>query len=1364
MAAALANLRVVPNFINNYLPGEGIIRNVAAVIAGGPDTICVSSEVPVDHALGDDVYEQALLSDDVPSSQGTDEGRTTNAFDLIQAINTQIIVHCNVNGAPTDLNIGHFRNIQLLIHSLFSLHNNRGFVGFTPAGLLSEYTTTIYYAATNSSAHYHNIIKIILHVMRTMPVLNIDGIVSAFKLDRGVKSGDTIKLILSLTFGAGVGANVILIPILNIVGFNLSPMNGHEPVTDIDTFIRHYRLADYGLLLLSTIGNFSILELIARIRLYANQEAFGALIEPTDAEKNLMHFFFANIRRDGLIAFIQFIKFAFYDGGPQNKNFAFFLNIFFNFYKVSIMNTASTAKIMYTDFFKTDNNYGSIIRIFNNMMTQNLRPGTRLNEHAIMFLSGSNAARAYKLIEELLNLNLIREGMTDEQLGERWVQIYNTHMTTLSDNDFMFFLLKEDSEQYRLIIRMMLGACLYYLKYILTGDNFTNLEERSISIVGHDHLLAQRLNANVNFLTRCFEQQSPLFGMTIRDFLTHCNIDGFNFYNELNDNVTLAFLDVVPKHNTAELFYISVFSIFEITPTYAENRSISSYLINFFNITLNTAEDGTISYRIDHQQQFDRVVTLAEMTGVLDFLMTQAMAVNCIATPWTLILNILYTIFVTENCVARIVVGKLGNDPKNLEKYFSILNTHLTELQEQYGGNDIMLAAITRIMELQTYIINQSQLCQHDHTDGPYNTLKGLCTVWVQQMFILVLEPATRELFFLSAAYPFTPPRRATRLEKGICYAWSVDANICNRDDFMTGEKRFNPSRIFPIAIPPHPANFQPVYDYTGVRMIERMHHSERSMHRIVPQLQEIISRAINTSMGLNVTPIKPYYVANPRDEHDAPLRFVPVLRTRIIGEGAINEALISHYTYMNNLWKRLTKRSIDLRSMFKSNVKDLKRIVGSKNFTGISLAGAYPVLLLIRELLESNNTDNPGALNEETNSVETLNCRRGLLPLLVPGHDPTLFAQMVVELLYTDYQVRLDANAASLNPVAAAANEIYSTNNILIFLGFLFSIKIKSSASIGPRNMLSLVDSIINFRNMPQAAIDLLEYTGTDNSPVAPEECSLATLSSNLDTEGCATGGVVVGHRGGAPKPAAPKTSSAAKKVAEALTKKSAELVKASPADKASAAQIKPDAIARGVSKLDSKEKKPLPTEKLTKSQQKLQQPTIHTEKKNAAVAPISARNKLLYPLLNPESGPFKIFMDKIKEVFATGIPGIFHANSIPFNPNTCVSGSTRQAAFNYGIFYNNRLYVDLPISVGGSNKKTKTNNKSSKPNNHTRRNKNNRKKNSKTKTKTKAKSSTKYKKVIPYSRSGSQSNRKKSKPKKSQKNVTFKRRRARK
>ena len=969
----------------------------------------------------------------------------------------------------------------------------------------------------------------------------------------------------------------------------------------------------------------------------------------------------------------------------------------------------STAKIMYTDFFSKDNNYGSIIRIFNNMMTQNPLLGTRLNEHAIMFLSGSNAARAYKLIEELLNLNT--SVITDEQLRARREQIYDTHMATLSDNDFMFYLLNEGSDPYRLAIRMMLGACLYYLKHILNPierQKYTKLLEESISIVGHDdHLFAQRLNANSAFLESCFDI-TPLLGTTIYNILGICNIRD-NFYENLSGNVTLAFLDVVFKHNTAESWYISVFSI--------------------FGITLNYAEDGiTIqSYQIQGEAQ-----PVGE--GVFTFLTTQAMAVNCIATPWTLILNILYTIFVTENCVARIVVGKLGNDPKNLEKYFSILNTHLNYLLGQYDSTGGMLAKIRIIGELQTHIIQQSQLCQRpEGGDTPplhdrYENLKGRCTTWVQQMFILALEPATRELFFLSAAYPFTG-RAPTLLEKGICCAWTLNGNICNKVEFLA---QFNTASVDAITA----ANFQPVY--TGGN------DSEQRMHQIVPRLQGIISQAIATSamLGFNVTSISP---------------LVPV------GQEP-QETQVNHYNYMNNLWKHLTKRSIDLRSMFKSNVKDLKRIVGSKNFTAISLAGAYPCLLLIDELLESNNTDNRRALTDEKNNPETLNCRRGLLPLLVPKPEPTLFARMVAWLLHEDYIIYIRnytaaaaanpvAAAAAANPVAAAAaaNEIYSTNNILIFLGFLFSIKIKSSASIGPRNMLSLVDSIINFGNMPMVSrreiTQLLTYTGTKHGPVAAGTCSLAPLSLNTNTDACAAGGVV--HSGGAPKAGTPvKTSSEAKKVAAALTNTPAAPVKGTASDKASAAQIKPSAaIAPGVSKLDSKGKK----------HKAAQEAIVYAEKKGAA-------NKLLYPLLNPELGPFKIFMDKIKEVFTTGIQDIFVANSIPFNPKTCVSGITRQEVFNFDTFYNRDPYAGLPISVGGSNKKTKTNNKLSKPNNHTRRNKNNRKKNSKTKTKTKAKSSPKYKKRIPSSRSGSQSNRKKSKPKKSQKNVTFKRRCARK
>jgi hypothetical protein len=1349
---AAAGPVVVPNFIDNNDPNPTYYIDPGDAIAGDPDTRCVSGEVPVDHALGDDVYAQDLLSDDgVPSSQGTDEGRHFNAFGLIRVIKEEIIIPCHADR-------GHFYTIRMMIRSLFCGNPGNpeilifpkfpGFVGFTPAGgLLSEYTATIYYAVTNSSHHYHDIIKIILHVMHTMQELHVRmqqsfrevNISSAFKLDRGVKSGDTIKLILSLTFGTGVGANVILIPILNIVGFNLSSTSGGILVTSIQTFFTPLLPPNIN----QAVDGYRIFDLIARIRLYANQEAFGALIEPTDAENRLLLGFFTGITQVNLRAFIQFIKFAFYDEPlllpePQNKNFAFFLNIFFNFFKVS-MNidpadprySRSTAKLMYTNFFSTYNNYGSIIRIFNNMMTQNLYDGILLNQHAIMFLSGSNAARAYKLIEELLNLDT-RE-MNEGQIRERRAQLYDTHMATLSDNDFMFYLLNAASEVYRLIIRMMLGACLYYLKHILTQAeyvNFTDSLEQSISIVGHDdHLLAQRLNANTVFLERCFntimryDGATLTGGITILDILAEANFHGFDFYRQLSGNVTLAFLDVVFKHNTAESWYISVFSIFQITLYYAGG-----------GITIQ-------SYQIQEQA---RVVLGEDQRDVLTFLTTQAMAVNCIATPWTLILNILYTIFVTENCVARIVVGKLGNDPKNLEKYFSILNTHLTQLREQYVSDD-MLAAITTISRLQLQIIRDSQLCQHPGDEHPplwrrYDTLKNSCTVWVQEMFKLAVNPQKRELFFLSAAYPFTPPRRATRLERGICYAWKLDGNICNRGEFL---EQFTAERVDEITR----ETFQPVY------IGETMGNSEQGMHLIVPRLQGIISQAIAISAApnFNVTPITPGYVANPPPLPPPPPPLPPPPPPL-----PVNEALINHYEYMNILWKRLTKRSIDLRSMFKSNVKDLKRIVGSKNFTAISLVGAYPCLLLIDELLESNNTDNRRALTDEKTSNETLNCRRGLLPLLVPGTNRTLFAKMVVELLHGDYQYRLNANAAAANPVAAAAaNEIYSTNNILIFLGFLFSIKIKSSASIGPRNMLSLVDSIINFGNMPMVSrreiTQLLTYTGTKHGPVAAGRCSLVPLSLNPDTDACAIGGVVV-HSGGAPKAVPPvKTSSEAKNVAAALTNTPAAPVKASSAPvKGTASDKASAAIAPGVSKLDSKGKK---------QHKAAQEAIVYAEKKGAA-------NKLLYPLLNPELGPFKIFMDKIKEVFTTGIQGIFVANSIPFNPKTCVSGITRQEVFNFDTFYNRDPYAGLPISVGGSNKKTKTNSKLSKPNNHTRRNKNNRKKNSKTKTKTKtkAKSCTKYKKVIPYSRSGSQSNRKKSKPKKSQKNVTFKRRRARK
>ena len=613
-------------------PYKEIQRETFAVIAGPRDTKCDDpGQVPVAES------EPLLFDDDsVLSHTPSEIGRDISAFDVTGNIRA-IIDPYNIEG-------GAFDRIKLMIHSLFHGNAERGqklgFVGLTPAGFLSEYTATIYYAANDSCIHYRNIIKIMLHNIEHLtipPGIHNDGITYAFKLDKGINFGDTIKLILSLTFGAGPEANVILVPILNIVGFNLCYNGGVVGQSmSIEFFMNLYNIHEV------VVGGYSIFDLIARIRLYANQEAFGALIEPTDAEKILVFNLFKIITPNDLRSFILFIKFAFYTNARgTDKNFAFFLNIFFNFYKVSMntpnpMASRSTAKIMYTDFFSRHNNYGSIIRIFNTMMGFKL-----FKDHAVMFLSGSNAARAYKLVQEILPPPAGPAGAAPAARAALGV-IYDTHMATLSDNDFMFYLLNEDSEQYRLAIRMMLGACLYYLKNILNPTErgiFTNVLEESISIVGHnDHLFAQRLNANEVFLKRCFDS-TPLLE------LDNCKINDFDantFYQELSGNVTLAFLDVVFKHNTAEYWYDSVFSIFGV------------------------------------------VIPPDSRSDVLRFLTTDAMAVNCIATPWTLILNILYTIFVTENCVARIVVGKLGNDPKNLEKYFSILDTHLTYLEEHY--------------------------------------------------------------------------------------------------------------------------------------------------------------------------------------------------------------------------------------------------------------------------------------------------------------------------------------------------------------------------------------------------------------------------------------------------------------------------------------------------------------------------------------------------------------------------------------------------------------------------------------------------------------------------------------------------------
>lgn len=1350
------------NLINFRDPITGnMLAEIRGIVRQPEDIRCKTHEVNTDDASEENEFEQGLLSDDVPSSQGTDVGRaiTNNSFAVIAYIHLTYITPYNNRG-------GIFDRIKSMMHHLFFDRGLDGFVGLTRAGVLSEYTATIYYAVPNPFAYYDDIIKIMLHFIRELPGGIHNRIRYAFKLDRGIKPGDTIKIILSLTFGDDAGANVILIPILNIVTLNKSPA---PVVPDMQNYMSRFCVNNPGPY--DELNALSIYDLIARIILYANQEAFGALMEPTDVEKALMVCFFHDKTMDQLISFIQYIRSSFYDHISRHKNFAFFLNIFFNFYKVSMnlpdsLDSRSTAKIMYTKFFSTNNNYGSIIRIFINMMRNPL-----FNQHTIMFLSGSNAARVYSLIEAILTIN------PGQDLGS----IYDTHMASLSDNDFMFYLKTEDGEPHRMAIRMMLGACLYYLKHILTPEQYsryTDLLGQSISIVGYDdHLLAQRLNANRAFLEECFNMNT-LFGRTIAEILGDCNFPGFDFYELLKGNVTLAFLDVVLKHNTAKEWYIAVFRIF--------------YVPDLAPAVLRE----TITFLIDH-----------------------AMAINCIATPWTLILNILYTIFVTENCIARIVVGKLGNDPKNLKKYFSILKTHLNYLRTQYTGsrNSVMLRHITELIgpaiiqhgiediSLQGAIIAQSELCQQpERRELPpllerYTELKTRCGRWVQKMVRLASVPATRELFFLNANYVFTTPgRSSTPIEKGICYAWSVDGNICNKEDFLAG---FNPETITP-------ANFQPVFPVGSI--------SERTMHNIVPRIQSLITETKDTAEGIMVTP-NPNYQLHPPPPPQILIPIpIPVPHTQ--------------YAYMNWLWKHLTNTSINLRARFKGIVKDAKRIVGSKNFTAISLFGATPCGLLIDELVESNNTyDTEVQMNALKNSSDIIECRRGLLPLLVPEipqHD-TLFARMVVHLLILDIRInmviecckeirsnfalrgininhimsqmydaaiqtvlpldlniRLNDIAASIidacntvvipvqGPIPQAAAEnirqnainrcsetIYSTNNILLFLGFLFSIKIKSNASIGPRNMLSLIDSIINFFDLPNrdnllntvASAAIARRGASAAIAGTGESCTLSRLSVNPDSESCELGGIAQSFADIHPSSHVRSHRSSRGRPRSRSRSRSREQSRSS---------------SRSHSRSSSRERSPPPPPPPPPLDAHLVEGEEEGEGGSGKSSPSrvasrrEARSKVINyskQLTNPESGPFKKFMSKILVV--TRQLGII------FTPKTCVVGITKQDIFNIDKRYtDDPTYSYVRLLVGGGdnahNNKTKSNNKKFKTN-HTRKRRYINHNHNHIHKRKKNKHKHKYISVIPSYQSKSQCNKNKYKSKITQRNVTFKRRR---
>ena len=239
----------------------------------------------------------------------------------------------------------------------------KGFVGITMCGFLSKYTTVIYYAGR---IPYDTIVPWIMgwfeqldEIVRKWNVISeviTQTVEFACKFERSNLQYDTQKIILCIKLKDS--GNIIQIPILNIVGFpvfqdlnQLLGLLGCINPQSLPCFLDPTSSP-------TSPQTVSLLDIIVRVRMCANQGAITALSEPSKEEVMLiLHCFQYVMPRDALLALIagdmnasvyaakaiadrinmitQAIGTTLYS--PDNiKPFALFCNIFYNFINVSL--------------------------------------------------------------------------------------------------------------------------------------------------------------------------------------------------------------------------------------------------------------------------------------------------------------------------------------------------------------------------------------------------------------------------------------------------------------------------------------------------------------------------------------------------------------------------------------------------------------------------------------------------------------------------------------------------------------------------------------------------------------------------------------------------------------------------------------------------------------------------------------------------------------------------------------------------------------------------------------------------------------------------------------------------------------------
>ena len=810
----------------------------------------------------------------------------------------------------------------------------KGFVGITRCGFLSKYTTVIYYAGY---IPYQNRL-LIEQYMQTCyseinPIVDRWPVTGNFKLTCKLEKSnlqyDTQKIILCIS--CGTSHNIIQIPILNVVGFPV--FHAVNPLLEILWQLPCF--FDQ-----STTQYLSLLDIIVRVILCAKQGAITALSEPSKEEVTLILSCFQGLMPQGVLpalmsgnmdasaaaadaivvpisAITEGIRTALYTDA-NIKPFSLFCNIFYNFINVSL-GFRSLAKIIYSDFFGTSDNYGKVIRA-----CRHINGLPIMINHVKCILTGSNAARVY------LALNQIIKG----------ADIQHTLSKTfgnLSDNDFMIYLKTYDSEPYKVFIRMILGGSFYFFKDLFDDDmlaRFTEMMIQSVGIVGFmDHLFAQRFDARTACLLRCYGKDPTSF---LAKMLGH-----MAYFDNLDKQINVAHFDGVFKDYNLVRFYAIMLNIFGIGP-----------------------------------------LTDQQLATMNVFLINKATSIDSIATVWTLVLNVLYTLFVPQNCLARIAVGKFDNDPKNLKLYMEILNDHLLELQTLgYTHRDIpeLLGLQARIVgTCQTSIITGARL-QHD--------FKQACDAWVKKMVEMAVSgPAGQGLFMLSVSDAREIGRPSTKLEHALCLAYlpTAQGNICSAASSPEGLAKF----VIEIRKVMAGASLDKTPNITDV--------NEMALY---PRLNQI---------GLQ---IEQCYTVAP----------------------ALSEP-------MNQLWKHITTSAIDLKIFFKENLTDIKRVTGIR-YIALVLGGYFQIRLLVDEVHDQCREDKRAELRSFKTSQEMMDCKRGLLPLLIQEPLLTLIRNIF----------QLDGGG--------------DIPKLLKILGFLFSIKVKSSSPHSPYQLLRLEDSMSRFK-----------------------------------------------------------------------------------------------------------------------------------------------------------------------------------------------------------------------------------------------------------------------------------------------------------